>query len=131
MKTLLVSLLCLSALGACAQTNPGHRVKAIWKYNYGTLPACGASQKQCVTGFQVGAWNGTACVAIVDAPNADIATGIQWVHKDFVSKLPGNQKFCLWIVWFDQSGNQQITSGAVEGQPAANANVSDFTTLSQ
>ena len=130
-KLLAILLLFGIPVVSLAQMNPaGHRVHAVWKFNYATLPACaGTNTRSCVSGFQVGTWNGSACSVIAEVPNAPQTDGIQWVHASFRSTASGTVPICVWMVWYAASGLKQVTMGVVEGKPAMNANISDFNVL--
>lgn len=142
-KTFIFALLGLIALGLLlfmlakslhAQTPPAanRNISASWSFDYGPMPACSAHLGvNCVNGFQVGTWNGSACSDILRIANPPNPTGVvKGIHVNWKSSIPTSAVFCVAATWFNYASQFQVGAPSIEGGGTkAAGQVSDFMVL--
>ena len=89
-------------------------------YDYTVDKACTAGQvKDCVSGFQVGEWSGTACSNLATVPNAATPVGPATSAGTFKVGAPyTNVTFCAVATYFDTNGVAKTTA-ATQASPVA------------
>lgn len=113
---LIVMLLGKPTHGQTTAAPKTHNISAAWSFNYVPMPACGPHLGvNCVNGFQVGTWNGTACSDILRVANPASTTGTQNVHVNWKSTEPATAIFCVAATWFDFGGVFRVAAPAIEG----------------
>ena len=116
MKRILVAALFLAGCHVVAPVPASAAtVNVTISYNYTVDVECSATVvKDCVSGFQVGEWNGTACSNLATVANATTPSATATTSGTFVVGAPyTNVTFCAATKYIDDNGNAQVTAATL------------------